>query len=55
MVDQPETFDLNQHFILSHDSQVGNFEIPKTKTLDNLEGHNFLCKPLIEVRFEAKL
>jgi hypothetical protein len=35
--------------------QVGNLEIPEIETLGILEGQNFLCKTLIEVRFEAKL
>jgi hypothetical protein len=37
------------------DSQVGNLEIPKMGTLAILEAYNFLCKPLIEVRFEENL
>jgi hypothetical protein len=40
--------------ILPRDSQVGN---PKILNWDsrNLEAHNFVCKPLIEVMFKAKL
>jgi len=30
-------------------------KIPKIRTPATLEAHNFVCKPLIEVRFEAKL
>jgi len=37
------------------DSQVESLEIPKMGTLVILEAYNFLCKPLIEVRFEKKL
>jgi hypothetical protein len=37
------------------DSQVGNLEILEIETLNTLEGHNFLCRISIEVRFEAKL
>jgi hypothetical protein len=29
--------------------------IPKIRTPDTLEGHNFLCRPLIEIIFEEKL
>jgi len=33
----------------------GSPEIPKIGTPPTLEAHNFVCKPLIEVNFEAKL
>jgi len=33
----------------------GNLEILEIKTLTILEAHNFVCKPLIEVKSEAKL
>jgi len=36
--------------ILSQDSQVFEIGIPTT-----LEAHNFLCRPLIEMRSQAKL
>jgi len=32
----------------------GSPEIPKIEIPGTLEGHNFLCKPLIEVKFETK-
>jgi hypothetical protein len=41
------------HLVLGLPS--GSLEIPKIKTPLTLEAHNFVCKPLIEVRFEAKL
>ncbi len=34
---------------------AGSLEILKIETPVTLEAHNFLCKPLIEVRFKAKL
>jgi hypothetical protein len=46
---------LHPNVILSRDSQVKSPEIPKIGTLTTLETHNFLCKPLIEVRSIAKL
>jgi hypothetical protein len=58
------TFPLIIFFAISHRGciqmpffpglQVGNLEIPKIETLGTLEGHNFLCRTSIEVRFEAK-
>jgi hypothetical protein len=47
--------DLHPNVILSRDPQVGSPEIPKIGTLVTLKAHNFLCRPPIEVRFEAKL
>jgi hypothetical protein len=41
------------HFVLGLPS--GSFEIPKIGTFATLEAHNFVCKPLIEVRSKAKL
>ncbi len=41
--------------ILSPDSQVRSFEILKIGTPKTLEAHNFVCRPPIEVRCEAKL
>jgi hypothetical protein len=41
--------------VISSNSKVGNPEIIEMGTLAILEAHNVLCKPLIEVRFEAKL
>jgi len=46
---------LHPNVILSQDSQVGNPEILKIGTLATLDAHKFLCRPLIEVRFKAKL
>ncbi len=43
---------LHLNVILSQDSQVGSLEI---RTPMTLQAHNVLCKPPIEVRFEAKL
>ncbi len=42
-------------WVLSQDSQVGSPEILEIGTFTTLEAHNFLCIPLIEVRFKAKL
>jgi hypothetical protein len=33
----------------------GSPEIPKIRTPITLEAHNFVCKPLIEVRFKEKM
>jgi hypothetical protein len=33
----------------------GTPEIPKIKTILTLKAHNFVCRPLIEVSFKAKL
>jgi hypothetical protein len=59
------TFPLIIFFVINHggciqmsfflDSQVGSPEISKIGTLATLEAHNFLFKPLIEVRCKAKL
>jgi hypothetical protein len=46
---------LHLNVILSRDPQVESPKILEIGTFDTLEGHNFLCKPLIEVRFKAKL
>ncbi len=46
---------LHPNVILSQDSQLGSFEIPKIGIFDILEGHNFLCIPQIQVKFKAKL
>jgi len=35
--------------------QNGSFEIPKIGTPTILGAHNFVCKPLIEMRFKTKL
>jgi hypothetical protein len=43
----------NCHFVLGLPSW--NLEIPKVATFGTLGAHNFLCKPPIEMRFEAKL
>jgi hypothetical protein len=40
---------------LSLDSQVKSPEILEIETSTTLKVHNFLCKPLIEVRSKAKL
>jgi hypothetical protein len=36
-------------------SQVGSLTIIEIETPTILDAHNFLCKPLIEVKFEKKL
>jgi hypothetical protein len=46
---------VHSNVILSQDSQVESFEISKIRIPATLEAHNFLCKPLIKVRFKAKL
>jgi hypothetical protein len=33
----------------------GSLEIPKVGTPTTLWGYNFVCKPQIEMKFEAKL
>jgi len=38
-----------------HFVKLGNPKIPEIKTPVILEAHNFLCKPLIEVKFKEKL
>jgi hypothetical protein len=50
-----EPQELHSNVILSWGSQVESHEIPKIESSRTLEGHNFLCKPLIKVRSEAKL
>jgi len=44
---------LKCHFVLGFPN--ASFEIPKVEILATLEVHNFVCKPLIEVRSKAKL
>jgi hypothetical protein len=46
---------LHPNVILSQDSQVGSPEIFEIEIPETLEAHNFECKPLLEVRSEAKL
>jgi hypothetical protein len=46
--------DLHPNVILSRDSQVENLEIFEIAPV-TLEAHNFLCRPPIEVRFEANI
>jgi len=46
---------MHPNVILSQDSQLGSPKIPKIGTLTTLEAYNFLCTPLIEVKFKAKL
>jgi hypothetical protein len=41
---------LHPNFILSQDSQAKSLGIPKIGILSILEGHNFMCIPLIEVK-----
>jgi len=41
------------HFVLR--LQSGNLEILEIEIPSTLEAHNFMCKPPIEVKFEAKL
>ncbi len=45
---------LHPNVILSWYFQVGNPEIPKIRAPKTLEAYNFLCGPLIEVRFKEK-
>jgi hypothetical protein len=45
----------HQNAILSHDSQVGSFEILEIGTSATLQAHNILCIPLIKMRFKEKL
>jgi hypothetical protein len=60
------TFPLAILFVISHRGciqmsfclripKIGKFEILKIKTLNILEDHKFLCKPLIKVKSKAKL
>jgi hypothetical protein len=46
---------LHPNVILFRDSQAESPKIPKIGTFATLEAHNFLCRPLIEVRFKEKL
>jgi hypothetical protein len=41
------------HFF--QDSQLESLKIPKIGTPSTLEGHNFLFRPLIEVRYKVML
>jgi len=41
------------HFVQGFPS--GSLEIPKVGTPTTLRAHNFVCKPPIKIRFEAKL
>ncbi len=59
------TFPLIVYFVLGHGTNTQmsfvpglpseNLEIPKIETFTTLEAHNFVCRPWIEVTFEAKL
>jgi len=40
--------------ILSRNSQVESSKIPEIGTPTTLEAHNFLCRPLIEMRSQEK-
>jgi len=40
---------------MSQDSQVESPKIPKIGAITILEAHNFLLRPLIEVKHKAKL
>jgi hypothetical protein len=46
---------LHSNAILSWDYQIESLEILEIKTLATLEAHNFLCRPLIELRFKKTL
>jgi hypothetical protein len=46
--------DLHPNVILFRDSRVGISKFPKLG-LSQLKAHNFVCRPPIEMRFEAKL
>ncbi len=46
---------LQPNVILSWNFQVESPKIPKIWISTTLEAHNFLCKPLIEVRSKVKL
>jgi hypothetical protein len=46
---------LHPNVILSRDAQVGSPKILEIRTSVTLEAHNFLCRPLIEVRSKMKL
>ncbi len=47
--------DQHPNVILSLDSQVGVSKFSKLGTLTTLGAHNFVCRPLIEMRSKAKL
>jgi hypothetical protein len=58
------TFPFIIFFVISHEGCIhmsfcpgipNLLEIFKIRTFDIFEGHNLLCKPPIEVKFEAKL
>ncbi len=46
---------LHPNIILSQDFQVGSLEIPKIGISMILEAHNFLCRPLIEMKSKTNL
>jgi hypothetical protein len=46
---------LHPNVILYQNSQLGNLEIFEIKNFVTLVAHNILCRPLIKVRYEAKL
>jgi hypothetical protein len=55
------TFPLIVYLLPLHEAHIQmafclkNPEIAKVGTLATLGPHNFVCKPLIEIRFESKL
>ncbi len=49
------TFPLIIFFVISHGGYTQMLFCPKIETPNTLEAHNFLCKPLMAVKFEAKL
>jgi hypothetical protein len=55
------TFPLILYYVLGHETSTrmsflcGSPEIPKVETLTTLGAHNFVCRPLIEVRSQKKL
>jgi hypothetical protein len=61
-VGEATIFPLTIYFVHGHEANTqmsfcrsGSLEIPKIGSPKTLEAHNFVCKPLIDVKFEAKL
>jgi hypothetical protein len=59
------TFPLIIYFVVNHGTNIqmafflglpnGSLKIPKVGTSTTLGAHNFVCRPLIEMRFKTKL
>ncbi len=47
------TFPLIVYFVPSHGANIQMSFCPKVETPATLKGHNFVCRPLIDMRFEA--